>query len=249
MRVGTKQRKRRESNPQGSSLARFRAGCRHPSACPSGIHQAPGEGLEPPRRGRLINSEVRLPFRHPGKGKLCTYEERVDRRRAGHCFCSTFSSLLSPAQFFAALAEKIGVAGLEPAVSCSRSRRISHLSHTPRKCPAGVEPARSPWQGERLPLHHGHCDRRRIVKETQSTGWGSNPRHRLTRAVSCLLDHQCMPRVGPEGLEPSPAWLRARCAAANTLAPTIAKPTVGPGGVEPPSSGYQPSALPLSYRP
>ncbi len=29
------QRKERESNPQGSSLARFRAGCRHPSACPS----------------------------------------------------------------------------------------------------------------------------------------------------------------------------------------------------------------------
>ena len=26
-------------------------------------------------------------------------------------------------------------------------------------------------------------------------------------------------------------------------------PAVGPGGVEPPSSGYQPSALPLSYRP
>jgi hypothetical protein len=27
-------------------------------------------------------------------------------------------------------------------------------------------------------------------------------------------------RVGPEGLEPSPAWLRARCAAANTLVPS-----------------------------
>ena len=159
------------------------------------------------------------------------------------------SALLSPALllYFCRPAAKIGVAGLEPAVSCSRSRRISHLSHTPRKCPAGVEPARSPWQGERLPLHHGHCDRRRIVKETQSTGWGSNPRHRLTRAVSCLLDHQCMHRVGPEGLEPSPAWLRARCAAANTL--SRRSPTVGPGGIEPPSSGYQPSALPLSYRP
>jgi hypothetical protein len=96
-----------------------------------------------------------------------------------------------------------------------------------RECPAGVEPARSPWQGERLPLHPGHCDRRRFVKETQSTGWGSNPRHRLTRAVSCLLDHQCMPRVGPEGLEPSPAWLRARCAAANTLVPTIANSRPG----------------------
>ena len=119
------------------------------------------------------------------------------------------------------------MAGLEPAISCSRSRRISHLSHTPRKCPAGVEPARSPWQGDRLPLHHGHCDRRRIVKENQSTGWGSNPRHRLTRAVSCLLDHQCKPRVGPEGLEPSPAWLRARCAAANTLVPPIARSRPG----------------------
>ena len=51
--------------PKGGR-ARFQAGCRHLSACPSGIHQAPGEGLEPPRRGRLINSEVRLPFRHPG---------------------------------------------------------------------------------------------------------------------------------------------------------------------------------------
>jgi hypothetical protein len=29
------QRKERESNPQGSSLARVRAGCRRPSACPS----------------------------------------------------------------------------------------------------------------------------------------------------------------------------------------------------------------------
>ncbi len=137
--------------------------------------------------------------------------------------------LLSPnsCSIFAAVAARIGVAGLEPAVSCSRSRRISHLSHTPRKCPAGFEPARSPWQGERLPLHHGHYDRRRIVKETQSTGWGSNPRHRLTRAVSCLLDHQCKPRVGPEGLEPSLAWLRARCAAANTLVPTIASSRPG----------------------
>jgi hypothetical protein len=33
----TIKRKERESNPQGSSLARFRIGCRHPSACPSNI--------------------------------------------------------------------------------------------------------------------------------------------------------------------------------------------------------------------
>lgn len=55
-------------------------------------------------------------------------------------------------------------------------------------------------------------------------------------------------RVGSEGLEPSPTWLRARHAAANTLIPSQ-NLRVGPGGVEPPSSGYQPGALPLSYKP
>jgi hypothetical protein len=38
--------------------------------------------------------------------------------------------------------------------------------HPGPKCPAGVEPAHPPWQGGRLPLHHGHeeptpdCQRR-----------------------------------------------------------------------------------------
>jgi hypothetical protein len=33
---------------------------------------------------------------------------------------------------------------------------IARLSHTPmQKRPAGVEPAHPPWQGSRLPLHHG----------------------------------------------------------------------------------------------
>ena len=55
-------RKERESNPQGSSLARFRVGCRHQSACPSVIAdrlatlecelrtatKAPAGGVEPP---------------------------------------------------------------------------------------------------------------------------------------------------------------------------------------------------------
>jgi hypothetical protein len=59
--------------------------------------------------------------------------------------------------------------------------------------PAGVEPALPPWQGSRLPLQHGCSCPDRIVKE------------RVQR--------------GPEGLEPSPAWLRARYAAANTLIP------------------------------
>ena len=40
-------RKERESNPQGSSLARFRDGCRRQSACPS-VPSAPRGGIEPP---------------------------------------------------------------------------------------------------------------------------------------------------------------------------------------------------------
>ena len=54
----------------------------------------------------------------------------------------------------------------------------------------------------------------------QSTGWDSNPRFRITGAESSPLDDQCLSlSVGPEGLEPSPTWLRARHAAANTLIP------------------------------
>jgi hypothetical protein len=60
----------------------------------------------------------------------------------------------------------------------------------------------------------------RIVKEPfRSTGRDSNPRRRITGAVSLPLDDQCLLSVGSEGLEPSPGGLRVRCAAANTLIP------------------------------
>jgi hypothetical protein len=130
---------------------------------------------------------------------------------------------------------------------------LARLSHAPSlsspfttMCPAGVEPAHPPWHSGRLPLHHGHICRHRIVKE--STGWDSNPRHRVTGAVSLPLDDQCgFSRVGPEGFEPSLAWLRARCAASNTSVPSSFIRGVDPGGVEPPSSGYRPLVLPLSH--
>ena len=67
------------------------------------------------------------------------------------------------------------------------------------KCPAGVEPARPPWQGGRLPLHHGHDRRRPNCQRAESTGWDSNPRRRLTRAVSSPLDDQCLHRNGTGG--------------------------------------------------
>ena len=63
-------------------------------------------------------------------------------------------------------------------------------------------------------------------KNYESTGWDSNPRFRITGAESWPLNDPCLlsnlfasNRVGPEGLEPSPTWLRARHAAANTLIP------------------------------
>ena len=59
-------------------------------------------------------------------------------------------------------------AGIEPADSSLTVRRVNQLT-PPRsgsKCPAGIEPARPPWRGGRLPLHHGHTCRRRIVKES-----------------------------------------------------------------------------------
>ena len=67
----------------------------------------------------------------------------------------------------------VSVVGFEPTFSWPRTRRIPKLSHTlsrssridiglssrittrTEKRPAGVEPALPPWQGGRLPLHHG----------------------------------------------------------------------------------------------
>jgi hypothetical protein len=46
-------------------------------------------------------------------------------------------------------------------------------------------------------------------QRAESTGWDSNPRCRITSAVSWPLDDQCRLSVGPDGLEPSPFRLRA----------------------------------------
>ena len=86
-----------------------------------------------------------------------------------------------------------GRAGLEPTRwyltgTCSAAELPTQISERP----AGVEPARPPWQGDRLPLHHGRLAGSRIVKDHKSTGRDSNPRHRSTGAVSSPLDHQCV---------------------------------------------------------
>ena len=100
----------------------------------------------------------------------------------------------------------------------------------------------------------------------------SNPRRRITSAESSPLDDQCLSGadsrslntartvvqtddstirqsavVGPEGLEPSPAWVRTRDAAANTSIPCCLF-SVGSDGVEPSSDPYKESALTIELR-
>jgi hypothetical protein len=41
------------------------------------------------------------------------------------------------------------------------------------KHPAGVEPARSPWQGDRLPLHHGRAAQRAVDEKERVEKYGS----------------------------------------------------------------------------
>jgi hypothetical protein len=117
------------------------------------------------------------------------------------------------------VAMSIGAAGFEPAISCARGTRNARLSHVLKnERPAGIEPTHPPWQGSRLPLHHGRLSVTTKLSNSESTGPDSNRRHRITGAESWPLDDQCLLlSVGPEGLERSPPRLRAGNAAANTL--------------------------------
>ena len=178
-------RKERESNPQGSSLGRFRSGCRRQSACPSVIRSS-------------------------------------GRRNRTSIPCLTGRSITVIGHRI----KSVRTVGFEPTISCSRSTRDTRLPHALLigERPAGVEPALLPWQSSRLPLHHGRSKKwlPGCQRAAESTRWESNPRFRITGAVSLPLDRQClkMCSVGSEGLEPSPIRLRAGDAAASTLIPT-----------------------------
>ena len=114
---------------------------------------------------------------------------------------------------------KVRTAGFEPAISCARGTRNPRLSHVLKnERPAGIEPALPPWQGSRLPLHHGRLSITTKLSNSESTGPDSNRRiritgagHRLTRmSVGRLAARRpVLITVGPEGLEPSPTRLRA----------------------------------------
>ena len=238
-----RRRKERESNPQGSRST-FSNSCHRLLACPS-VSQAAAAGIEP------ANRVTELPYR----------------------ICHTASS------------QEVG---FEPTISCSRSRRIPRLSHTLRsKAPSGSRTRTSAMARQQAAATSWvHSNRWSNCQRSKSTGWDSNPRRRITGAESSPLDDQCLSSlsVGPEGLEPSPTWLRARHAAANTLipcscfasrcarnrrggnrtldlvlirdllsplsyAPMLAKPTVGPKGVEPLPSRLKGGSAAVTPRP
>ena len=191
----------RESNPP-RQLGRLA-----PLPLGQGHNKAEAGGSRTPKRvnarplSRRLPSPVGLCFHvraavagiEPAKGRLtaaCLYQHRPHRNR------------------------RVSVVGFEPTLSSSQNWRNSRLSHTLlQEHPAGVEPALPPWQGSRLPLHHG-CKRTcRIVKDQtrQSTGPrlrcpDSNPRCRITGAESWPLDHQCIVlSVGPDNAAVVPA--------------------------------------------
>ena len=135
--------------------------------------------------------------------------------------------------------------GLEPTISCTRSTRNTRLSHVLKhEHPAGLEPAHPAWQASTLPLRHGRLVGSRIVKDHQSTGRDSNPRRRITGAVSWPLDHQCLLLVGPVGIEPTLSGLRDRCI---TLSATVPNQSAR-WELNPRPTSYKDAALTVELR-
>ena len=197
---GHLKRKERESNPQGSSLGRFRGGCHHPLACPS-VQTGCG--------GRNRTCDVTL-NRRPPVPTQAPPQSKSGRRDLNPRSRSRDHARVVPG----------GIPGFP--TSCSPERQRESNPHFRHGKAAGC----------RYIMGASWCAE---LSNNRSTGRDSNPRRRITGAVSSPLDDQCITSVGPEGLEPSPGGLRVRCAAANTLIPFFCFlcAAVGAEGVEP----------------
>ena len=122
------------------------------------------------------------------------------------------------------------------------SRTLKFIRGLPRTTlhPAGVEPAHPPWRDGTLPLRHRcfqswpNCQRTFPSRSARDrhpfahTSWSRTKKHRV--GLEPTLPHYgcgvlaakrpvLVIRMGPDGLEPSPARVRTECAAANTLVP------------------------------
>ena len=161
--------------------------------------QAEGEGVEPsrliarPGSGR-VPSPIGLSFRVLSSG---------GRNRT--CVPPVNSRVLVPARTPPESSRPtVGMAGFEPAISCSQGRRIGQAFLHPGS-------SRSPTSAQRESnphVRHGEAVGYRYIMGTfavpglskiESTGWDSNPRRRLTSAVSSPLDDQCLLRSGTGG--------------------------------------------------
>ena len=120
----------------------------HPS-----IAQVRGAGFEPASPGSRPGS---LPLADP---RGCGGRNRT-------CVGAVNSRLPVPARV--PPHQQVRTAGFEPAISCARGTRNPRLSHVlKQERPAGIEPTLPPWQGSRLPLHHGRLCHNQIVKQRE----------------------------------------------------------------------------------
>jgi hypothetical protein len=164
--------------------ARSRAAGPIPQAFP----EAEGEGVEPSRliarpSSSRVPSPVGLPFLSSTGGRSRTSNRRLNRAPPYRSATPVFEIHLLPS---------VGMAGFEPAISCSRSRRISQAFPHPDQVPSGSRTRTSAMARRQAAATSWARSRRiRSARETESTGWDSNPRRRITGAVSSPLDDQC----------------------------------------------------------
>ena len=182
------------------SRARFMSRRKERESNPQGCYARP--------LSRRLPSPVGLPFR---QAAVAGIEPATRRLTAAYPYQHGSHRIMSGR-----------TVGFEPTISCFRSRRNGRAFPRPesQERPAGVEPALPPWQGGRLPLHHGRLVGNQVVKDRESTGRDSNPRRRITKAVSSPLDHRCLLlSVGLVGIEPTSSGLRDRCIALSATIP------------------------------
>ena len=105
----------------------------------------------------------------------CPFPSPSSRSRFRTCVLPVNSRALVPARTPPESSRQtVGMAGFEPASPAPEAGGLARLSHIPsrlalRQVPSGSRTRTSPWQGGRLPLHHGHDRYRPTCQRTEST--------------------------------------------------------------------------------